>query len=83
MMTEPTRELTPEEHERGKRLMRSCDALTLLEDVLDHAYIPNLEDKENARKELERLSEEAHNRFLEFKREHGIPEPEERRTASR
>jgi hypothetical protein len=77
MMTEPTRELTPLERKRGLRLMRRCDAYTLMECVLDDAAkrgdIPDTEALENARAELRARYGEVREAFVQFKREHGLP----------
>jgi hypothetical protein len=82
MMTEPRGELTPQERARGVRLIRRCDAYSLLGEVLEEAAargdIPNTEILENARAELLALREDASHQLTRFRREHGIPQPGER-----
>jgi hypothetical protein len=62
-MTEQSRELTPEEQQRGERIMRRCDAFSLLRVVLDDAAsgIPNTAMLENASDELRILEMDASN----------------------
>jgi hypothetical protein len=77
-MENPIRYLTPEQEERGLRLVRRCDAFSLLWDALDfferNQDETGEDDLENAREELRTLCESAENNLWLFKRKHGIPD---------
>jgi hypothetical protein len=76
-MTEKrTPELSTEEHERGLRLVRRCDAFTHALLAVEGNTLLNERDKENAITELRSLSESAETALMRWQRDHGIRIPE-------